>query len=73
MTLYSLSDGYIANGAEPWLFPQSKDFSKKVPMTKIKNTDYLPIKEIINLLENGHTWNVRFRTGWGARKRRLDG
>ena len=43
--VFFLSDGYIANGAEPWLFPQSKDLqSIKVPITKIENTDYLPYK-----------------------------
>ena len=43
--VFFLSDGYIANGAEPWLYPQSKDFKKiSVPMSKVNNTDYLPYK-----------------------------
>jgi len=43
--VFFLSDGYIANGAEPWLYPQSKDLKKiTVPMSKVNNTDYLPYK-----------------------------
>ena len=43
--VFFLSDGYIANGAEPWLYPQSKDLNKiSVPMSKVNNTDYLPYK-----------------------------
>jgi len=43
--VFFLSDGYIANGAEPWLYPQSKDLKKiSVPMSKVNNTDYLPYK-----------------------------
>ncbi|MBL6657437.1 MAG: 2-oxoacid:acceptor oxidoreductase subunit alpha [Flavobacteriales bacterium] len=42
--VFFLSDGYIANGAEPWMFPQSKDLKEiKVPMTT-KTEDYLPYK-----------------------------
>jgi 2-oxoglutarate ferredoxin oxidoreductase subunit alpha len=41
--VFFLSDGYIANGAEPWLFPQSKDLKPiSVPITKKESTDYLP-------------------------------
>lgn len=41
-----LSDGYIANGSEPWRFPQSKDLKEiKVSFIKEKNGDkYLPYK-----------------------------
>jgi 2-oxoglutarate ferredoxin oxidoreductase subunit alpha len=43
--VFFLSDGYIANGAEPWLYPQSKEFKKiSVPMSKVNNADYLPYK-----------------------------
>ena len=43
--VFFLSDGYIANGAEPWLYPSSKDLKKiSVPMSKINNSDYLPYK-----------------------------
>jgi len=43
--VFFLSDGYIANGAEPWLYPQSKDLKKiSVPMSKVNNSDYLPYK-----------------------------
>ena len=43
--VFFLSDGYIANGAEPWLYPQSKDLqSIEVPITEKDNTDYLPYK-----------------------------
>jgi 2-oxoglutarate ferredoxin oxidoreductase subunit alpha len=41
-----LSDGYIANGAEPWKFPQAKDLKEiKVSFLKEKNADkFLPYK-----------------------------
>ena len=42
-----LSDGYIANGAEPWQFPKSSDLREiKVEFAKEKNSDekYLPYK-----------------------------
>ena len=41
-----LSDGYIANGAEPWQFPQSKDLKKiKVEFAKAKSGEhFLPYK-----------------------------
>ena len=41
-----LSDGYIANGAEPWRFPQSKDLKEiKVTFLKEKNAEkFLPYK-----------------------------
>jgi 2-oxoglutarate ferredoxin oxidoreductase subunit alpha len=41
-----LTDGYIANGAEPWQFPKSSDLQEiKVQFTKEKNGDkFLPYK-----------------------------
>lgn len=41
-----LSDGYIANGAEPWRFPNANDLKEiKVSFTKEKNADkFLPYK-----------------------------
>ncbi|HNR20295.1 MAG TPA: 2-oxoacid:acceptor oxidoreductase subunit alpha [Bacteroidia bacterium] len=41
-----LSDGYIANGSEPWRFPSAKDLKEiKVSFIKEKNGDkYLPYK-----------------------------
>ena len=43
--VFFLSDGYIANGAEPWLYPHSKNLKKiSVPMTKVNNSNYLPYK-----------------------------
>ncbi|MDA9898174.1 2-oxoacid:acceptor oxidoreductase subunit alpha [Flavobacteriales bacterium] len=43
--VFFLSDGYIANGAEPWMFPHSKDLkSIRVPITKVESADYLPYK-----------------------------
>jgi 2-oxoglutarate ferredoxin oxidoreductase subunit alpha len=42
-----LTDGYIANGAEPWMFPKSSDLAEiKVNFAKEKNGDdkYLPYK-----------------------------
>lgn len=42
--VFLLSDGYIANGAEPWRFPQSKDLPSITPKMATANTDYLPYK-----------------------------
>lgn len=42
--VFFLSDGYIANGAEPWRFPQTKDLSKIYPKLAEANSDYLPYK-----------------------------
>jgi 2-oxoglutarate ferredoxin oxidoreductase subunit alpha len=42
-----LSDGYIANGAEPWMFPKSSDLKEfKVAFAREKNAEskYLPYK-----------------------------
>jgi 2-oxoglutarate/2-oxoacid ferredoxin oxidoreductase subunit alpha len=42
-----LTDGYIANGAEPWMFPKASDLQEiKVEFAKEKNSDdkYLPYK-----------------------------
>ena len=42
-----LTDGYIANGAEPWMFPKSSDLKEiKVEFAKSLNSDekYLPYK-----------------------------
>jgi len=42
-----LSDGYIANGAEPWMFPKASDLPEiKVNFIKEKNSEsrYLPYK-----------------------------
>ncbi len=42
--VFFLSDGYIANGAEPWMYPQTKDLKDiSVPITT-KTEDYLPYK-----------------------------
>lgn len=42
--VFFLSDGYIANGAEPWRFPQTKDLPTITPQMATPNTDYLPYK-----------------------------
>src|SRR3954465_8881115 len=42
-----LTDGYIANGAEPWMYPKSSDLAEiKVNYQKEKNADdkFLPYK-----------------------------
>lgn len=42
--IFYLSDGYIANGAEPWMFPKVKDLAKiKVP-NKDLGGEYFPYK-----------------------------
>ena len=42
--VFFLSDGYIANGSEPWKFPNSKDLKKIIKPEAIKDKDnkYLP-------------------------------
>ena len=41
--VFFLSDGYIANGAEPWRFPSSEDLAEiKVPITSKNSDEYLP-------------------------------
>lgn len=42
--VFFLSDGYIANGAEPWCFPQTKSLPSINPKMASPNTDYLPYK-----------------------------
>lgn len=42
--VFFLSDGYIANGAEPWRFPQTKDLPKIYPPLAEANSDYMPYK-----------------------------
>jgi 2-oxoglutarate ferredoxin oxidoreductase subunit alpha len=40
-----LSDGFIANGSQPWKFPSSSDLSNiSVPIAMVDNTDYQPYK-----------------------------
>ena len=40
--VFLLSDGYIANGAEPWMFPSAADLSPiSIPKT-IKTEHYMP-------------------------------
>lgn len=40
-----LSDGYIANGSEPWKFPHSSDLkSIQPPRVSVTSEDYLPYK-----------------------------
>lgn len=40
-----LSDGYVANGAEPWRFPSSNDLDSITPVFAAKdNENYLPYK-----------------------------
>ncbi len=40
--VFLLSDGYIANGAEPWMFPSAKDLSNIEVSKAQERTDYLP-------------------------------
>lgn len=40
-----LSDGYLANGAEPWKFPQSADLPEiNIPYAELDDEHYLPYK-----------------------------
>ena len=52
-----LSDGYIANGSEPWKFPKAKDL-KEITTQKIDRTEdetYLPYKRNLDLVR---TWAI---------------
>jgi 2-oxoglutarate ferredoxin oxidoreductase subunit alpha len=40
--VFFLSDGYIANGAEPWMFPQSKDLKGIIAPFTTKTDSYWP-------------------------------
>jgi 2-oxoglutarate/2-oxoacid ferredoxin oxidoreductase subunit alpha len=42
--VFFLSDGYIANGAEPWKFPQQKELDKITPKMATPEQEYLPYK-----------------------------
>jgi len=52
-----LSDGYIANGAEPWRFPKAADLPeiKHHQITEISDEEYLPYKRDEKLVR---TWAI---------------
>ena len=54
--IFLLSDGYIANGAEPWRFPQSKDLAdinvRFLKEIKEDDTVYKPYKRDENLVRS---------------------
>ena len=53
--VFLLSDGYIANGSEPWKFPKSTDLSSITPKfvpTKTGDDAYLPYKRDENLVRD---------------------
>ena len=72
--IFLLSDGYIANGAEPWRFPQSKDLGYKCSFSKGKKEDdtvYMPYKRDEKLVRSWAipgTKGLEHRVG-GFRKR----
>lgn len=39
-----LSDGYIANGSEPWMLPDTDDIDPIIPMRAIEGEDYITFK-----------------------------
>lgn len=48
-----LSDGYIANGAEPWKFPKSSQFKEiKAPLTNANAETYFPYERDANLVRS---------------------
>lgn len=56
-----LSDGYIANGAEPWKFPSSSEYKEiKAHFTEAKEEDYLPYERDENLVR---TWALPGQEG----------
>ena len=54
MPVMMLSDGYIANGSEPWAFPASADLPAITPKfadpSKYEDKEYLPYKRDANLV-----------------------
>ena len=53
--VFILSDGYIANGSEPWAFPSADDLKPIVPVREVKgmkdeNGDFLPYKRNLDLV-----------------------
>lgn len=56
-----LSDGYIANGAEPWKFPSSSEYQEFKPhFTEANGEAYLPYQRDENLVR---TWAVPGQEG----------
>ena len=59
-----LSDGYIANGAEPWRFPKSADFLNTVKFKTVDEGEekLLPYKRDEKLFDHGQyreqVWNI---------------
>jgi 2-oxoglutarate ferredoxin oxidoreductase subunit alpha len=47
-----LSDGYIANGSEPWKFPQTNDLMEIKPKLSKDEENYLPYKRDENLVRD---------------------
>lgn len=47
-----LSDGYIANGSEPWKFPQKNDLKEIKPKFSKEEENYLPYKRDENLVRD---------------------
>lgn len=56
-----LSDGYIANGAEPWKYPNSSAYGAITPrLTQASETEYLPYERDENLVR---TWALPGQEG----------
>jgi len=65
--VFLLSDGYIANGSEPWKFPKSADLPSITPKfvpTKTGEDAYLPYKRDENLVRD---WAVPGMAGYEHR------
>jgi 2-oxoglutarate ferredoxin oxidoreductase subunit alpha len=55
-----LSDGYIANGSEPWRFPTSKELKEIKPKMAESSNNYLPYKRDENLVRD---WAIPGQAG----------
>ncbi|MBL4708302.1 MAG: 2-oxoacid:acceptor oxidoreductase subunit alpha [Flavobacteriales bacterium] len=64
--VFLLSDGYIANGSEPWKFPKSADLKPITPKFVGEKTDeqYLPYKRDENLVRD---WALPGMSGYEHR------
>lgn len=48
--VFFLSDGYLANGSEPWMFPRASELEEIRPKFAKAGSDYLPYKRDANLV-----------------------
>jgi 2-oxoglutarate ferredoxin oxidoreductase subunit alpha len=60
-----LSDGYIANGSEPWSFPKSDELDEIIPpFAKLEDDNYLPYERDANYVRS---WAIPGTSGFEHR------